>query len=46
MLSRLLIICLMYFGRVGCLTMIYALGDAGPSKAALSLNPLENIAVG
>ena len=45
-LSRLLIICLMYFGRVGFLTMIYALGDAGPSKAALSLNPLENIAVG
>ena len=44
--SRLLIIALMYFGRVGCLTMIYALSDRGPSKAALSMNPLEHIAVG
>lgn len=44
--SRLLIIALMYFGRVGCLTMIYALADRGPSKAALSMNPLEHIAVG
>lgn len=44
--SKLLIIALMYFGRVGCLTMIYALGDRGLSKAALSMNPLEHIAVG
>ena len=44
--SRLVIIALMYFGRVGCLTMIYALADRGPSKASLSLNPLEHIAVG
>ena len=46
MLSQLLIICLMYFGRVGCLTMIYALNERSASTAALSLNPLENIAVG
>lgn len=44
--SRLVIIALMYFGRVGCLTMIYALGDRKLSKAALSMSPLEQIAVG
>ncbi len=44
--SKLLLIAFMFFGRVGCLTMIFAMGDSGPSKASLSLNPLESIAVG
>ena len=42
--SKLILVGLMYFGRVGCLTMIYAL--AGNHQGANSQLPLEKITVG
>ncbi|MEA4891245.1 MAG: potassium transporter TrkG [Peptococcaceae bacterium] len=44
LLSRLLLIGLMYFGRVGCLTMIYAFAEHQTGAAAQL--PLEKITVG
>lgn len=42
--SKLIISCLMYFGRVGCLTMIFAFADV---KASTPIQlPLEKISIG
>ena len=43
-LSKLILTFLMYFGRVGCLTILYAIRTK--SGAELSKSPLERIAVG
>jgi len=42
--SRLVIITMMYFGRVGCLTMFYAVAEA--YKPAPGQMPLEKISIG
>lgn len=43
-LSKLILSFLMYFGRVGCLTLIYAIATSG--GAELSKQPIEKITVG
>lgn len=43
-ISKLMLVFLMYFGRVGCLTLIYAIATG--NKAEYSKQPLEKIAVG
>lgn len=44
--SQFVLIFLMYFGRVGCLTMVYAFTETHHASAGLSRLPLEKIAVG
>lgn len=44
--SQLVLIFLMFFGRVGCLTMVYAFAESHHANAGLSRLPLEKIAVG
>lgn len=43
--SQFVLIFLMFFGRVGCLTMVYAFAETR-TNAGLSRQPLEKIAVG
>ena len=43
--SRIVLIFLMFFGRVGCMTMIYAYAESR-TNAGLGRQPLEKIAVG
>lgn len=43
--SHLVLIFLMFFGRVGCLTMVYAFAESR-IQAGLSRQPLEKIAIG
>lgn len=42
--SQMLLVFLMYFGRVGCLTLLYAIVD--PQSAPLSRRPVEKLIVG
>ena len=44
--SQLVLIFLMFFGRVGCLTMVYAFAESHHTNAGVSRLPLEKIAVG
>ena len=44
--SQLVLIFLMFFGRVGCLTMVYAFAESHHTNAGVSRLPLEKLAVG